>query len=205
MINFPAFNFAPIMNYPENMKTFDLSKNYNPKYIRLHHWGIGKYNEKRRDMYGASQFNNKPTCAKASVGKRNIHMGIDIWTKAGSPIYAFYDGAIAYLQDNARSGDYGPTIVTKHILGDHVLYALFGHLSRGSLQNIEVGDSIKKGEQIATVGSEIVNGGWAPHLHFQLSLQDPAQADMPGVVADKDHEEALELYPDPQIVLGEIM
>uniref|UniRef100_A0A0C3SWS6 Peptidase M23 domain-containing protein n=1 Tax=Guillardia theta (strain CCMP2712) TaxID=905079 RepID=A0A0C3SWS6_GUITC len=45
-----------------------------------------------------------------------------------------------------------------------------------------------------------MNGGWPPHLHFQLSLQQPTTHDMPGVVAKKDHDEALRLFPDPQLV-----
>lgn len=201
--------FAKVMNYPEEMKVFDLSEGYNPVYIRSFGWGIGKYNEKRQNMYTAPQFGGKPTYAKA---ERNIHMGIDIWTTAGSPVYAFWDGIIAYFQGNDRRGDYGATVVTEHSGLPRKLqkqqsarvYALYGHLSKESLKGLETGRQIKKGEKIAEIGSEKENGGWAPHLHFQLSLQDPSEADMPGVVSQKEHEQALATYPDPRIVLGDI-
>lgn len=182
------------MNYPPKMKVFDLSESYDPDYIRSFKWGIGKYNEKRRNMYNTPQYE----------GSRNIHMAIDIWTAAGSPVYAFDDGVIAYFQDNNRPGDYGPTIVTKHRLGGETIYALYGHLSKESLEQIEMGQMVQKGEQIATIGAEEVNGGWAPHLHFQLLIKDPGEADMPGVVSDEDHEQALNDFPDPRIVLGEL-
>lgn len=182
------------MNYPDEMKVFDLSEGYDSEYIRSFDWGIGKYNEKRKGMYKAPQFD----------GKRNIHMAVDIWSSAGKPVYAFEEGMVAYFKNNDRPGDYGPTIVTKHTLKDNTIYALHGHLSENSLENIEVGQPIKKGEQIATIGTEKVNGGWAPHLHFQLSVKDPGQADMPGVVSEEDHQQALNDFPDPRIVLGEL-
>lgn len=202
MINLSSFTFAKVMDYPQEMKVFDLSEGYDPEYIQAFDWGIGRYNEKRQGMYQAPQFESKPTCAK--TGRRNIHMAVDIWTKAGSSVYAFYDGEISYFQDNAHRGDYGPTIVTKHPIHEQTLYVLHGHLSRSSLKNIQMGESIKKGQQIATIGTKEVNGGWAPHLHFQLSIKDPGEADMPGVVAEEDREEALKTYPDPRIVLGEL-
>ncbi|HLR77016.1 MAG TPA: hypothetical protein VK106_05100, partial [Balneolaceae bacterium] len=90
MSKLSASHFANIMDYPEEIKTFDLSDGYDPEYIRSFKWGLGKYNEKRQGMYTAPQFENK----------RNIHMAIDIWTAAGSPVYAFDDGTIVYFQDN---------------------------------------------------------------------------------------------------------
>ena len=52
------------------------------------------------------------------------------------------------------------------------------------------------------MGAHDENGGWEPHLHFQLSYQEPETHDMPGVVAPSDRDEALQIYPDPRLVLG---
>lgn len=197
-------NFAKVMDYPDQMKVFDLSDGYDPDYIRSFNWGIGRYDEKRQNMYLSPQYEDKPTCGKPPTGKRNIHMAIDIWTAAHSPVYAFDDGVIAYFDNNDQPGDYGPTIVTKHTINDETIYALNGHLSIESLNDIKAGKLVKKGEKIAEIGTEKVNGGWAPHLHFQLSTKDPGQADMPGVVAEDDHEEALKTYPDPRIILSDL-
>lgn len=194
MPDFSNFNFAPVIDLPESPTVFDLTETYDPEYVAGQVWGIGRYNEKRRGMYLAPQYG----------GRRNIHMGIDVWCPAGQPVYAFYDGEIAYLADNDQDGNYGPTIVTRHRLDGTELYALYGHLSRTSLQEVTEGLPISKGEQIGGVGTAEVNGGWVPHLHFQISLVDPGKADMPGVVSDADREVALDKYPDPRLIVGTV-
>ena len=57
---------------------------------------------------------------------------------------------------------------------------------------------------ICWMGDKDENGGWDPHLHFQLSLIEPETHDMPGVVSPEDREQALRDYPDPRLVLGPI-
>lgn len=196
--DFTACNFAPVMDYPDDpdrLFVLDLSRGYDPVSIkRKTKWGIGRYNEKRPDMYTAPQYENR----------RNIHMGIDIWADAGDPVFSFYDGVVVYKQDNKSKGDYGPTIVTKHVLNGIELFALYGHLSRSSLSLIPEGERVKKKQKIGYLGDKSVNGGWEPHLHFQLSFEDPGEADMPGVVARDEHKRALKIYPDPRLVLGNL-
>lgn len=187
-------DFARVMDHPGEMYIFDFTRNYDPDFISTKKWGIGRYDEKRNGMYVAPQYDNR----------RNIHMGIDIWAEAGSPVFSFYRGTIAYLRDNNEKGNYGPTIVIEYGLKSRNLFALYGHLSRPSLENWSPGDAVGRGEQIATLGTAAVNGGWAPHLHFQLSVEDPGEADMPGVVADGERDRALGVYPDPRQVLGNI-
>lgn len=109
---------------------------------------------------------------------------------------------IFLFKNNAQEGDYGPTLITKHVLREKTLYALYGHLSLESLAHKKVGQKITRGEQIASVGDEKINGGWNPHLHFQLSWQEPKIADMPGVVSEKDLAQALQIYPDPNLILN---
>lgn len=191
------YNFAKVMDYPDdpsNLYVFDFSKGYDAEFIRTKKWGVGRYNEKRNNMYVTSLFG----------GERTVHMGIDIWAKKGEPVFSIYDGEVVYLQDNEQPGDYGPTIVIAYKFNDRLLYALYGHLSSKSLQMVSVGEQVKKGQQIAGLGDQDVNGGWVPHLHFQLSTEDPGEADMPGVVAEKDRAEALEKYPDPRLVLDDL-
>jgi murein DD-endopeptidase MepM/ murein hydrolase activator NlpD len=197
MNRYPDHNFAKVMDYPDSrdeLFIFDFTRGYDADFIRSKEWGIGKYNEKRSNMYLESMFNNE----------RNVHMGVDIWTRSGAPVYSFWDGEVSYLQNNDQPGDYGPTIVIKYELNDSTLYALYGHLSKESLMMVSIGGGVKRGQKIATLGSKRVNGGWAPHLHFQLSVNDPGEADMPGVVASDNREGALQTYPDPRIVLGDL-
>ena len=69
---------------------------------------------------------------------------------------------------------------------------------------VEVGDSVSQGQLIATIGGENENGGWPPHIHLQISLIEPVDNDLPGVVKKSDREEALATYLDPRLILGQI-
>ena len=105
---------------------------------------------------------------------------------------------------NPEEGSYGPTIITQHRWEDRDIWALHGHLSLESLEMVKQGEEITEGQIIATIGSKEVNGGWEPHLHFQLSWEMPEGYDMPGVVARENREQSLQIYPDPRMVLGPI-
>ena len=65
------------------------------------------------------------------------------------------------------------------------------------------GDSLKRAV-LTQVGSKTENGGWNPHLHFQLSRVAPKNYDLPGVVSLVDRELATKVFPDPRYILGDI-
>ena len=188
---FAGIQFHPVVDYKGPFHHLDLSQPKDPKQIKALGWAIGGYNEKREAMYLAAHYE----------GRRNIHVGIDIWHSAGTPLYNFYDGTIVYQRFNDRDLDYGATIVTRHVIQGQELYALWGHLNRAALSYRSVGDPIQAGAKIAEMGPPEENGGWLPHLHLQLSWVDPGEADMPGVVAEEDRQKALNQYPDPRLVL----
>src|SRR5262249_13884731 len=135
-------------------------------------------------------------------GVRCIHMGIDLAAPVGTPVHAFFEGEVYLAGDNRAPGDYGPTVITRHVLGGTELYALHGHLSRRTLEHATPGRRFAAGEVLAWIGDETENGGWNPHLHFQLSYERPDVPDLPGVVTEADREAALKKYPDPRLVLG---
>lgn len=198
-------DFYPVIEIGRQWQVLDLTRGYDPDAISLDPPSIGRYNEKRRNMYTTDLFGNV----------RYIHMGLDFWVPAGTGVRSFTDGKVLFFRNNDNAGDYGPTIVTEHkVVSAHLgkdfqkpehpvtLYALFGHLACDSLQHISEGMVLKGGETFAAVGDHHENGGWVPHLHFQISLKRPSEPDMPGVVSDADHAEALKTWPDPQIILG---
>jgi murein DD-endopeptidase MepM/ murein hydrolase activator NlpD len=192
MLRTGTVTFHPVIHLPDEYEIYDFTQGYDPDRELSHAYGIGKYNEVRPGMYEGEQFK----------GIRNIHMGIDIGCPAAEPVYAFHGGTIHKLGDNALPYDYGPTIITRHEWLGQVIYALHGHLSRASLARWSEGDSFRIGEQLATVGETSENGGWNPHLHFQLSLIKPETHDLPGAVSAADREQALRDFPDPRLVLG---
>lgn len=182
------------MDYQMPLPAIDLTMGYSHDEHAPQLQGAGGYLEFRRNMYSSPLYG----------GKRFIHMGIDIWGPAGAPVYAPADGIVWGLRNNSNALDYGPTVVTRHAIGDSYLYALFGHLSLKNLDELEAGMPVKSGMRLGELGSRSENGGWIPHLHFQLSVDEPEAPDMPGVVSPDELEKAIKRHPDPRIILGPI-
>ena len=185
-------NFHSVVDLPKNYRVLDLTKNSWPSIDD--EYCIGKYDEVRPNMYKTSIFG----------GIRNIHVGIDIGGPVGTSCRAFEKGIISNFGYNPEPGDYGFVIITEHKISGVRVWALYGHLNSKSIDGKSIGQVIEKGEIIAWFGNESENGGWAPHLHFQLSLIEPETHDLPGVVSAEDRKKALETYPDPRLVLGSI-
>lgn len=194
MITFQRHRFAPVMNLPPDYEVYDFTQGYDPARPRRSAYGVGKYNEVRQGMYTTELF----------AGVRNIHMGIDLAGPVGEPVMSFADGEVFLFAYNAAPGDYGHTLITRHLIDGVELYALYGHLSAPSTAGKRPGQKIRAGEVIAWLGDRHENGGWNPHLHFQLSYQRPQVCDMPGAVSAQDRSQALSIYPDPQLVLGKL-
>ncbi|MBX7143898.1 MAG: peptidoglycan DD-metalloendopeptidase family protein [Oligoflexia bacterium] len=187
-----GLSFHPVIHLPDDYEVYDLTGEYDPLRIPALPYGIGKYNEQRKGVYTQDLFS----------GVRDIHVGIDIGCPIGTQVHAFFDGEIFLFGNNPAPGDYGYTLITKHTLNSVPVWALHGHLSEASISEKVRGSKIRAGQVIAWVGDRHENGGWNPHLHFQLSLVEPEKADLPGVVSSADREWALKIYPDPQLVLG---
>ena len=124
--------------------------------------GIGRYCENRW-VYESSDFDN------ADSNARTFHLGVDLWMEVGAPVYAPLDGEVELFNDNAKHLDYGPVVILRHKCDDGTpFWTLYGHLSKKSLANWQVGKVFKAGELIGWMGDESENVGWPPHVHFQL-------------------------------------
>lgn len=155
----------------------------------------GGYNE-LRTLYNRSElFNNQAT-------NRNIHIGLDIWVPAGTEIISPLSAEVHSFKDNDNFGDYGPTIILKHTAEGRDFFTLYGHLSRKSLDSIQIGQKLKAGETFAWLGDFDENGDYAPHLHFQVmeDLQGKT-GDYPGVVERNELDFYLKNCPDPNLLL----
>jgi len=180
------------MDLPERVPVLDLSRPDAPRPPGAETFAIGRYDEDRRGMYEQALF----------AGARTVHVGIDLGAPAGTPVHAFAPGHVHAAGRNEQPGDYGYVVVTEHQVGEHTVWALYGHLAARTLQQVATGDIVRPGEVLGWLGDRSENGGWPPHLHFQLSLLRPESHDMPGVVAPEDRDAALRRYPDPRLVLG---
>jgi len=159
-------------------------------------YGIGGYMELRTIYDNRTQFDT------TGEERRNLHLGVDIWGDAGTPVYAPLAGTIHSFQNNDNFGDYGPTIILAHNLDGLTLYSLYGHLSRANLVGLAIGQQVKSGQQIANLGEPYENGNWAPHLHFQLMLDmEGKTGDYFGACRKSEKDKYLQNIPDPAILL----
>ena len=161
---------------------------------------IGRYDEPRA-IYMSQNF----AVPGSPLGeRRTIHLGIDIFAPPDTPIYAPISGVVHALANNTARQDYGPVIVLRHATGDGTpFYTLYGHLTVGSLDGVQLGQNIAAGEQVGAIGAPPTNGDWPPHLHLQI-ITDPLEldTDFPGVAAPSQREVYLGLSPDPNVLLG---
>ena len=210
------FNIVGVGNFPSDYFPIDLSINSKliknldltnssemelliNQYLKKNKSKVayGGYLENRNLYQRSDYFNSR------DENERTIHLGIDFWCAAGTSVFAPLDGIIHSFQYNTNFGDYGPTIILSHVLEGIVFYTLYGHLSLDSLEELQVGKQIKKGDKVAFLGDSSINGNYAPHLHFQLILDMQGKlGDYPGVCAKNEVDFYQSNCPNPLFLLG---
>ncbi|MFT3936765.1 MAG: peptidoglycan DD-metalloendopeptidase family protein [Chitinophagaceae bacterium] len=206
----PVVNFSPekdrllLMDFSANNATLTESIYNNTEkfcqYInnqlqRGYRYGIGGYNELRVIYAASSHFD-------AGEEPRRLHLGIDIWAEAGTPVFAFMGGSVHSVAYNSAKGDYGATLILLHQLDGFAFYTLYGHISLSDIQDCLPGQYVVRGETIAHLGEPSENGDWPPHLHFQLILNmELKEGDYPGVCKFSEREKYLQNCPDPDLIL----
>lgn len=144
---------------------------------------------------------------------RSLHVGLDVWSPAGEDVYAPFPGRVHSFRQNDNARDYGATIVLEHRVAVPVLergqpnrlrfWTLYGHLSKASIEELQVGKELPGGAAFAKTGAPDENGGWPPHLHFQVILDLVGHwGDFPGVVHPSERAVWASLCPDPSFLAG---
>lgn len=161
-------------------------------------YGIGGYLE-HRTVY---RFSKVFDAEKAGDEPRRLHLGTDIWGKPQTPVMAPFDGVVHSFAFNNNPGDYGATIILTHQLEGVIFYTLYGHLSLSSIKGMEEGRRLEAGETFAEFGIPAENGGWPPHLHFQVILDIGShKGDYPGVCKYSERERWKANSPNPDLLL----
>jgi murein DD-endopeptidase MepM/ murein hydrolase activator NlpD len=93
------------------------------------------------------------------TGQRHTHTGMDFAAPQGTNIYAAESGIVTVAR--SMSG-YGNAVIIDHGNG---LWTVYGHIRNGGIK-VSEGDSVKKGQKIAEVGS--TGNSTGPHLHFEV-------------------------------------
>lgn len=104
---------------------------------------VGGYDEERA-IYSGPVF-----AAPDGTEPRTVHLGIDIFEAADTPVFAPMAGVVHSFQDNANPKDYGPTIILAHAVTSQLtFYTLYGHLSRDSLDGLTIGKPVAAGKRL---------------------------------------------------------
>jgi murein DD-endopeptidase MepM/ murein hydrolase activator NlpD len=91
------------------------------------------------------------------TGQPASHLGLDISTDKGNPVYATANGVIRSAE---WSGDYGNMVVIAHESGLTTRYA---HLSKMA---VKAGANVSRGDIVGYVGQ--TGRSTAPHLHYEI-------------------------------------
>ena len=93
------------------------------------------------------------------TNKREFHKGLDIATRSGTPILATANGVVSYV---GWKGQLGRIIVIDHGYG---MVTRYGHIKKALIKK---GESVKRGQKIAIVGSSGRTTGL--HVHYEVLL-----------------------------------
>jgi murein DD-endopeptidase MepM/ murein hydrolase activator NlpD len=93
------------------------------------------------------------------TGRRELHKGLDIATRSGTPIIAPADGLVVFA---GREGGFGNMVIIDHGYG---ITTRYGHCS--SLET-KLGQKVKRGDVVARVGNTGRSTG--PHVHYEVAV-----------------------------------
>ena len=133
--------------------------------------------------------------------RRTVHLGLDVWLPAGKPVCALIPGEVYRAGVCEDPKDYGGFIILKHRFGELEFFTLYGHLVPNHAYRWVEGDYIGAGEIMARLGQREENGGWVPHLHFQIMLSMLGNdANFPGVAYPSELKTWASICPDPNLL-----
>lgn len=156
--------------------------------------GVGGYLE-NRSLY-------RETDLFQGDAGRCIHIGVDVFMPAETPLMAPLDGVVHSFANRQVGGDYGPVIILRHELDGVEFHTLYGHLSESSLDGLSEGQSVRAGDRFCAIGARPANGNWPPHLHFQvIGDMQGMRGDYPGVVRSAELGFYRRNCPDPTPLL----
>lgn len=95
------------------------------------------------------------------TGEYKLHRGIDIKKAGIVPIVAAYDGKVIRSRNDVTG--WGNYVTIEHTVNGKLYATVYAHLSK---RDVNVGDTVKKGQQIGLMGNTGMSTG--QHLHLEL-------------------------------------
>jgi len=111
--------------------------------------------------------NRIPPCAGCS----SYHKGVDFNPGNGTAVASVADGVVT---EAGSDGGLGVHVAIQHKIEGKIVTTVYAHMTYGSL-TVGVGDKVKIGQQVGTVGSTGQSTG--PHLYFEVRLNGTTPVD----------------------------
>ncbi|AMS43827.1 aminotransferase class III-fold pyridoxal phosphate-dependent enzyme [Aminobacter aminovorans] len=161
--------------------------------------GIGPWGE-ARTVYTSDIF-----WSRFVEGARRVHhLGLDLFLPAGTKVYTPLAATVKSVEIEEDPLGYGCLIALEHTPeGCPPFGTLWGHMAHEAMARLKPGETLEAGALVGEMGAPTENGGWAPHLHFQIST-DPelAARDILGVGEARYLDVWAELFPDAATLAG---
>jgi lysostaphin len=94
-----------------------------------------------------------------AFGQVAFHSGVDLLADANTSVLAVADGTVAFAD---QQGSYGKLVVLNHDRGVQTRYAQLADIQ------VQVGQVVKMGDRLGSVGSTGAPSSIESHLHFEV-------------------------------------
>ena len=161
--------------------------------------GIGPWGE-ARTIYTDTAFESRFIEGQ----RRIIHVGVDLLMPAGTPLYTPVAGVVRSVEVEGDPLGYGGLIMLEHSPeACPPFLTLWGHMAHEALARLKPGDRLEAGALVGYMGTDAENGGWIPHVHFQMSTDTGLQASEFIGVGERAYLEVwADVFPDPSALAG---
>lgn len=98
------------------------------------------------------------------TGQVFFHSGVDLVAEVGTPVEAIAPGVVVFAKDQ---GSYGKLVIINHAGGLQTRYAQLETIK------VKLGQNVKPGDILGTVGATGQPTSRTPHLHFEIRANEP--------------------------------
>ncbi|OQM75558.1 aminotransferase class III-fold pyridoxal phosphate-dependent enzyme [Manganibacter manganicus] len=161
--------------------------------------GIGPWGE-ARTVYSGKMFESR----FVEGARRDRHLGLDLFMPAGTKVYSPLAATVKSVEIEKDPLGYGCLVALMHEpQGCPPFVTLWGHLAHEAVVRLKPGERLDAGALVGEMGAPTENGGWAPHLHLQLSADTGLAArDILGVGEARYLDVWRSLFPDAATLAG---
>ena len=161
--------------------------------------GIGPFGEER-SVYAGEMFVSR----FIEKTRRTRHLGLDLFMAAGTKVFTPLPATVVSVEIETDPLGYGCLIALRHEPeGCPPFVSLWGHLAHEATGRLTPGQRLEAGALVGEMGAPAENGGWAPHLHLQLSTDTNLSAtEILGVGEARYLDVWAELFPDASAFAG---